>query len=366
MKLNMKILLIITGLGVGGAERQVIDLANSFSEKGHSVKIIFLTGNADLKNNKKSVILEKIEFKNNFALGLFNLCKKIKDFNPDIVHSHMFHANIISRICRLFISIPTLICTAHSNNEGGYFRMRAYQLTDWLCTISTNVSNDAVQAFENLKAVKKGRMITVYNGIDTEKFQPNNKLREKLRKSLNLQNNYVFLSVGRLVEEKDFPNLLFSFKKLIKIKNNARLVIAGDGPLKDQLINLCKDLGIENFTHFLGYRDDVQYLMNIADTFVLSSKWEGFGLVVAEAMLTEKIVVATDSGGVSEVMGGIGFISPIKNSNHFSQNMAISMDLSISEREFMKKESRKHIQEKFDLDKISNQWIEIYQRKILL
>lgn len=118
----MKITLIITGLGMGGAERQVCDLANQFVAKGHEVFLISMTG--ETVNRPLSAKIDVAEL--NMAKTPFGFIKAywqarqlIKQFKPDVVHSHMVHANIFTRLLRISTHMRKLICTAHSSNEGG-------------------------------------------------------------------------------------------------------------------------------------------------------------------------------------------------------------------------------------------------------
>ncbi|MGL5947829.1 MAG: glycosyltransferase [Aeromonas sp.] len=118
----MKILLIITGLGMGGAERQVCDLADQFAAKGHEVLLISMTG--ETVNRPLSAKIEVVELRMaKTPLGFIKAYSKtrnlIKKFKPDVVHSHMVHANLFSRLLRLTTRFKKLICTAHSSNEGG-------------------------------------------------------------------------------------------------------------------------------------------------------------------------------------------------------------------------------------------------------
>src|SRR5690606_14611404 len=98
-------------------------------------KIAYLTGSALLVPNSSRIDIVSLGLTNNpvSLLGaLRNLAVLVKSFSPDVVHSHMFHANLLARLCRCFISMPRLVCTAHSTNEGGPVRMLAYRLTDTL------------------------------------------------------------------------------------------------------------------------------------------------------------------------------------------------------------------------------------------
>lgn len=359
----MKILLLITGLGVGGAERQVCDLADTFQKMGHEVMIVYMTGEALVKPRSESVNLKKIQMNKNicsFVKWFFSFVKTVNEFKPDVIHSHMVHANIMARLASIFVDQNIkVISTAHNTNEGGRLRMLAYRLTDHLADISTNVSQEAVDVFIKKKAAPEGRMIVMHNGIDTDKFFPVG--ANEFDFEFNKRNEKIFLAVGRLVEAKDYPNLLRAFD-IISKENNVNLIIAGDGPLRENLFKLCEALGIKDKVNFLGIRKDIPVLMNMADYFVLSSKWEGFGLVVAEAMASEKIVIATDCGGVAEVVGDAGFLVPAKNPKILAEAMKKAMSLGGIESREMRKKARNRIIAKYSLTSVASKWIEIYKK----
>ena len=169
----MKLLFVITGLGMGGAENQVVNLADKLSNKGYDVCISYILEPEIVipkSKNIKLIWLGGDKTLSGMIKAYFNLVKLIKTFKPSIVHSHMFHANIITRFTKILTNIPKLICTAHSKNEGGKIRMFLYRGTNFLGDFFTNVSQEAVQTFEEKNAVKKNQMIAMHNGIDTNKF----------------------------------------------------------------------------------------------------------------------------------------------------------------------------------------------------
>ncbi|HCR4010464.1 TPA: glycosyltransferase, partial [Morganella morganii] len=294
--------------------------------------------------------------------ALIKVRRIILNFNPNILHSHMFHANIFARILHLIIRPSVLICTAHSKNEGGKLRMFLYRITDPLTTISTNVSQEAVNTFIEKKAVKPGRMIPLYNGIDTDIFSYNRISRKMKRDEIGVDDNTpLILSVGRLTEAKDYPNLFYAFSSL-ETPVQPKLVIIGDGEEKERLKNLSEELGISDNIIWLGIRHDVQDWMSACDLFVLPSAWEGFGLVVAEAMACKRVVIGTDSGGVSEVIGDAGFIIPIKNSQSLTEYINMALSLSSEERQELGNKARQHIINNFSLTTISQQWLDLYNK----
>ncbi len=164
LKLNgveMKILYVITGLGGGGAEKVLVELADQMIEKGNEVKIAYLKGEVIVKPKNPEIQLVYLGLEN--PLNLIKAYRKyfnlINFFKPDIVHSHMVHANIFVRIFRRFhYPISRLICSAHSSNEGGKIRMLMYRWTHSLSEVTTNVSHHAASNFEKLGAVPMGKI----------------------------------------------------------------------------------------------------------------------------------------------------------------------------------------------------------------
>lgn len=358
----MKVLFVITGLGMGGAEHVVSNLADELVKLGHDVKIVYLTGEVMVspKNSDIELISVGMDSQKDFLKAYFKLRRVVKAFKPDVVHSHMFHANTISRLLRLTTNIPKLVSSSHNTNEGGRSRMLAYRLTDKLVTISTNVSQEAVDILVNKGAIKSGRMVSVVNGIDTSYFRFDNDARKMKRIELGIVDKKIILAVGSLTLQKDYNNLLNAIALLKRDRDDFKLFIAGDGTLKTELMTLTKKLNIEDSVEFLGICRDIPTLMSASDIFVLSSAWEGFGLVVAEAMATERVVVATDCGGVSEVVGSEGFLVKPNNSSFLSETLNKALNLSNEERSNIGMNARKHIVDNYSLSANVEAYLSLY------
>jgi glycosyltransferase involved in cell wall biosynthesis len=200
----MKIALVITGLGMGGAENQVVNLADQFAALGHRVLLIALTGEAVVLPRNSAVEVKCLGMTKT-PLGFWSAYRHaghlLREFKPDVVHSHMVHANIFSRLLRLSVPMPRLICSAHSSDEGGAGRMWAYRLTDSLADITSNVSQDAVNSSIRRGAVQLRKIIVVPNGIDCDRFQFSSVARSTLRANLNLPEGcQALLAVGRFTD----------------------------------------------------------------------------------------------------------------------------------------------------------------------
>lgn len=364
----MKILYLITGLGGGGAEKVVADLADQMSKHGHQVKIAYLKGEVIVRpeNPNIELVYLGLETLTDTRKAYQNYKKLLLCFSPDVVHAHMVHANIFARVSRIFCAVPKLICTAHSNNEGGKVRMLAYRVTHHLSDLTTNVSQSASESFEKLGAVPKNGILTVYNGINLDRFQKaNTAAKQNMRLSLGLsEQDLMLLSVGRLHEAKDYPNLFNAIEILLKQNTkfkNVHLYVVGDGDLKQKLEQLLTEKKLNTQVHLLGRRNDIPQLMSAADVFILSSFFEGFGLVVAEAMACETYVVATDCGGVKEVMGAFGTLVPKSDSKQLAAGIEKALKLAPDEIAHNNAGALQYIKNTLALESIVNQWIEIYE-----
>ncbi len=185
-----------------------------------------------------------------------------------------------------------------------------------------------------------------------------------MRVSLGLSDNdLMFLAVGRLHEAKDYPNLFHAIEILLKQDDehkNIHLFVVGDGDLKPELEKLLIDKKMNNQVHLLGRRNDVPQLMSAANLFVLSSSFEGFGLVVAEAMACNTFVVGTDCGGVKEVMGDTGILVPPRNSVDLAEALMRAINLPADEVIQNNMKAIEHVNKNFDLQIIVEKWLELY------
>ncbi|WMB74458.1 glycosyltransferase [Shewanella oncorhynchi] len=360
----MNITLIITGLGMGGAERQVCDLADQFADKGHQVLLMSMTGEA--VNSPQSANIEIAELymaktPMGFIKAYWQARRLINQFKPEVVHSHMVHANLFARLLRLSTNIPKLICTAHSSNEGSGGRMLAYRITDALCDLSTNVSHEAVDISVKRGAAPASRIIAMHNGIDIVRFTFNSASRTFLRAQLQLADNTpLILAVGRFTEAKDYPNLLTAFSQLPSELSHTKLAIIGTGEAQTSILELVAQLGLTERVHFLGLQRNVNEWMSAADLFVLSSAWEGFGLVVAEAMACERLVVATDCGGVKEVLGDCGILVPTKDSTALSRGLVQGLTVTPEAAKIQGQLARERVVQKYSLEVATDKWLQLY------
>jgi glycosyltransferase involved in cell wall biosynthesis len=360
---RLKIMLVISGLGIGGAERVVVDLADAFAARGHDVWLVSLGGAALVRPSNDVVHLAELRVTKSLRSvlrGAVAMAKLIRTVRPDVVHSHMVHANIAMRLLRLVVRIPRLVSTAHNVNEEGRFRMIAYRLTHRLAHTSTNVSKEAVAAFETMGAVPRGAMLAVHNGIRVEKYIFRESSRICIRSELGIAATCpLLMAVGRLEPQKDYANLLQALA-ILGTASDWQLAIAGEGSLRSELKRQAHSLGVASRIHFLGARKDVAALLSAADIFVLSSAWEGFPMVVGEAMACGRVIVATDCGGVAEFVGQTGFLVRPNDSRALSEALSRALALEPEKRSRLGSAARTRVVELYSLDGIVDKWLTLY------
>jgi glycosyltransferase involved in cell wall biosynthesis len=288
-------------------------------------------------------------------------------FSPDLIHSHTFPANIFARMLTLMLRTrgvaPRLVNTIHNVDEGGWHRMLIYRATDCVADQITAVSRAAADRFVRVHAVSARKMRVLTNGIDTEVFSPDRMRRKRMRIEMKAAKAFVWIAIGRLVPAKDYPNLLQAFDEVRIADPAVRLWIAGEGDL-DAWRAAHPDAVESRGVEALGLRRDVAALLDAADGFVLSSAWEGMPLALAEAMAMEKIVVATDVGGVRELVGESGIIVPPRDSAALAASMVRAMTMGEMERRIMGRESRKRVAGHFSIAGKAEEWADLYTKLV--
>jgi glycosyltransferase involved in cell wall biosynthesis len=364
----MRIVYVLTSLGMGGAERQVLAIAARMADRGHSVALLVLR--PQLKNEWPTALsCVHLDMRRNplrFIYGLARGRRFLREFRPDLVHSHSFHANFVARLLKVLVPAPAVLCTVHNVYEGGRHRMLAYRLTDFLSRRTTAVSAVAAERFVRLKAVPQSKCLVVTNGIDTAEFFPHADRRAQMRDQMGVTTEFIWLTAGRIVPAKDFPNLMRAFEIVQAAHPDAQLWIAGQAVNED-----LKPVGVfavagrkdtMDRVRWLGLRRDLPALLDAADGFVLASAWEGMPLVLGEAMAMEKPVVATDVGGVRELVGDTGAIVPPKNPDALAAAMLEMMQRTEVDRRAQGRAARARIEADFTVDARTDEWESLYLR----
>ena len=295
--------------------------------------------------------------------ALLRLARLVRAWRPEVVHSHMVHANLMARALRLIAPVPALVSTIHNVYEGGRLRMAAYRLSNGLVDHMTIVSQAAYDRFVKDRIVPERMLRLVPNGVDTARFRevaPD--AREAVRRSLGLEDEFVWLAVGRFETAKDYPNMLRAFSLVRAGEPRAKLVLVGRGSLQEETEALVRELGLEG-VRFAGVRTDVPEVMSAADGYVMSSAWEGMPMVLLEAAAAGLPIVSTRVGGNHEVVlqERTGLLVPPSDHEALGKAMLLLTRLPEAERRRMGERGREHIRAHYDLARVAERWEGLYR-----
>ena len=297
-----KLLIVITLAEVGGAQTCVAQLLPALVRE-YDVTVA-THGDGPLRSaihesGARSVELAQLRRRIGLrdVAALVELVRLIRSLRPQIVHTHSSKAGILGRLAAAICRTPVVLFTAHGwafKAEPG-FKSRLYLHADrWVGRItSTVICVSETEKVHGLAArtCRADRTVVIRNGVDARGFRseaPTN------------HHDPVLVTVGRLQAPKDFPTLIAALARLRDVSFRARIV--GDGPDRQLVTAAIREAGLEDSVELLGGRDDVAALLADADCFVLSSRSEGLPLSVLEAMASGLPVVASDVGGVHELV----------------------------------------------------------------
>jgi glycosyltransferase involved in cell wall biosynthesis len=240
------------------------------------------------------------------------LAEYLRINRPQVLLSAMGHANLAAIVAKLLAHHKLrLAISLHSTmgkvegKKGAERTVLKYLLkvlnryADEIIAVSQGVADD----YASCMSLEKDRIKVIFNpAVSPEIFRKAETL--PCHKWFTPKDGPVVLAVGRLTREKDYPTLVKAFR-IVRRKINARLIILGEGEERTAIERLIQTEGLANSVSMPGYMENPFSFMRHADVFVLSSKWEGFGMVLAEAMALGTPVVSTDCpGGPAEILAG--------------------------------------------------------------
>jgi glycosyltransferase involved in cell wall biosynthesis len=357
--------LIVPGLDrIAGAERQVILLAKGLCTRGWRVSVVALTGtggNAASELRAAGAEFQSLEMRKGLAdpRGWLRFHRWLRQEAPDIVHAHLPHAAWMARWSRLAAPMRVELDTLHSSSTGTSGRRLGYRWSDWLADQVTAVSHAAAGTHLAAAMVDRSKLTVLPNGVDGETWRPDAEVHTKVRRELGIGDEFLWLAAGRLEPVKDYPTLL---RALAKTQGSAKLVIAGCGPLHDELVQMAAELGLEEQVRFLGFEPDLRRWMKAADGFVLSSRCEGLPMVLLEAAACALHAVATNIPGTREVIvpGQTGSLATADSATALAEAMTALMQAPLHERQAMGECARHLVIEQFSLAAVLERWEALY------
>jgi len=321
----IKIVRIIARLNIGGPAINAVLLSEGLN--GNGFKTVLVAGSIEKSEGDMSylayqrgvspVVVNELSrsidpLKD--LMALWKIYRIIKTEKPDIVHTHTAKAGTLGRLAAILAGVPVRVHTFHGHVFDGYFNKitaRAFiaierflgRFTTKIIAVSNSVANDVSIRYN---IVPNAKIAVIPLGFDLERFFTSSSNKGRLKKELGLAEDCLLVGIaGRLVPIKNHKMFLDAAKKILATSPYSlvtKFIIVGDGELRRELENYATKTGIADKVVFLGWRRDLDYIYADLDVVCLTSLNEGTPVSLIEAMASSKPVVATDVGGVKDIV----------------------------------------------------------------
>jgi len=321
MNSKIKIVYIITSTGVGGAEKMLYHTVTGLDYNRYSVSICSLKEKGEIAKEleKHGREVHCLHMANNEGVmgwlstagALLKLFSYLRRLKPTIIHSFLFRANILARIAGFLTGVPVIISSIRvMGGEKGYFHylegMTSF-MVDHYIAVSESVKRYSVQKSK----IPVEKVSVIYNGVNVKNHNSLQTHNVKLPFAIEAKDK-ILMTVGRLQKQKGHSYLFHAISRVRKEVPRIKLLIIGEGEEENNLKNLAESLDLTDQIIFTGLRFDVENMLSMARLLILPSLWEGMPNVLLEAMAAARPVIATDVGGVPELVvnGETGILVP--------------------------------------------------------
>ena len=373
---------------VGGISRVVHDLSHRLIKDGHDVTVVtYRDGNVPYFENDAGVKVYRVDNfmiqPNNFIDWVmqlnFNMIAKTGEIIAtegafDVIHAHDWLVAYAAKTLKTSYNIP-LVSTIHATEAGRNNGIREEQQkyindTEWMLTYESSEvivnSNYMKNELQRLFGLPFEKINVVPNGVSSSNFTVTERDYD-FRRQYAMDNEKIILFMGRLVYEKGVQNLVAAMPKILSNYNDAKLIIAGKGPMLGELQNQVNSLGLGNKVYFTGHLSpkQVQKMYKCADVSVFPSTYEPFGIVAIEAMLSGIPIVVSDIGGLNEIVehGITGMKSYAGNANSLADSiLALLFDYKLCDS--IVKNAKQKVKTQYNWTKIAQDTHFTYQKAI--
>lgn len=351
---------------MGGAEKLLIQILPLMQKNDVLADVLILKKN----NTFYERYLEKLGIKVFFlsekrsVYNILNICK-IRPFmhNYDIVHTHLFPAQYWTILSSYFMrSRPFFITTEHST-----FNQRRSKL--WIYveryifgryTRIISISYKTQHLMNKFLKLDNYLFRVIENGVDINAFANATAIEvEDLSQAFFRKDDIMIIMIARFEKAKDHFTLL---RALSRLPEKYKLILVGDGILKATAESQCRDLGIESRVLFLGQRNDVPKILKAAKICIVSSNWEGFGLVAIEAMAAGVPVIASDVDGLNDIVKDAGLLFPKGDDYSLSEKIRELAEDEVCRTKIISKQKRRV--KVYSIERCADEYLKLYKEVI--
>ena len=305
-KTRRRAMFIVSGLERGGAETQLVGLANGLAGRSWNVTVVSYSPLSEhsLAPELRAAHVRTITLNVRSGLSRYASIVRaalvVRQTKPDVLVGVMFHGIVTARLLGRLLGIRN-VSSIHSERHG-QGRERLLRLTRTMTDAVVALSPGLGHALVRCGVAKRSHTIVVPNSVNTDLFT-RALSRDEARAELDVADDrFLWLAAGRLEVEKDYPTMLHAFRAVARRHREATLIIAGVGSQEASLRRLIERLGLSNRVRLVGLRTDIPNLLSASDAFVLSSAWEGMPVVVLEAIAGRRPIVATSVGAIPDLI----------------------------------------------------------------
>jgi glycosyltransferase involved in cell wall biosynthesis len=364
----MKVHHVITTLNRGGAENHLLRLVEEQVRRGLSVGVSYLKGDGYWMPalEEMGVRVRRLGLtRYGETIPAFRLRRTLAEERPDLVHAHMPPAELYARVALMGRGRIPLVVSKH--NDEPFFRGPGADLVARLCARRARriiAISGAVKRYVESKGIAPaGKVDVIHYGLD---LGPGSAGSEAIRRGWGVPADGMLIgTVARLVPQKALHVLLEAFRAFSdRAGDGSRLAIVGRGPLESSLARKAGELGLGGKVIWAGFREDIPAVMAAFDVFALSSDYEGFGLVLLEAMAAGRPVVATRVSAIPEVVtdGVTGLLIPRGDASAMAEAFLRLRDKTW--RESLGEAGRKRVISEFNQAAMAEKTLDLYRQAL--
>src|SRR6266542_1978333 len=366
---RLRIVVMTNRFGDVGTHPQLLRLALTLQASGHDVRAVSLAPTGTLAGvlAEAGIGTEIVDASRRGSLprAIARLARLFRRWRPDVVIAFLYESILPSRLAGRLGGVPAVISSIRNEYFGPRYRELVMRVTDRLA-IRTVVNSGAVaRSLVRRHIVTERRLVVIPNGQQVDTFRSSAETRRSMRSSIGVDDDtFLWLAIGRLTEQKDYPNLFRAFSETIEALPRSKLLVVGRGVLEDELVEVARRLGLGDRVAFLGFRNDIPSLLAASDALVTASRYEGMPNAVMEALAAGRAVVGTNVGGTPELVddGVNGFLVPAASPRALATAMLKLGGLSVEERSRMGASGRKLVEDRYDLGLVMDAWRTLVER----
>ncbi len=309
---RLRVLQVVDGFRMGGAENKLVELIAHLNKKKFEVTLANVGPRGALENKFEQLGVETFHFPRRFAfdpLPVWQLSRLMRQRRIDVVQTTLLWADLVGPVAAAWAKVPVVLSWETVSHEGDPFhnnfqRRIGYRWAMKWVDVIVPVSEEIKRSLIRRRQISAEKIRVIHYGVDLKKFRSTGRaamLAKRAEVGASAE-TILFGVVARLEPPKGHRYLLAALPEVVKQYPQFQLLLIGDGALRAELEAQTRELGLQRHVTFLGARHDVSELLNAIDFFILPSVSEGLPNVLLEAMACQKPVMATDVGGIPEVV----------------------------------------------------------------